>query len=322
MTSIEVEAPSRLHFGLYSFGGSGRSYGGVGAMIARPGLRLRLCEASGDDEFTGPHAERARRFVARWHKYHARPPTPLVLRIQQAPAEHAGLGLGTALGMSVAAALRAFYRMPPADASALAASVDRGKRSAVGAHGFLLGGLIAEAGRESNDELSALQEHVHPPAAWTFLLARPKTAPGLSGERESRAFADLPAVPVERREQLIQIALSELLPAAERGDFEAFADALHRYGRQAGECFAPLQGGPYNGPHVTALIHWAQRQGYPGAGQSSWGPTVFIPAASPADAERIGDRLQRQHPEVETEIAPLATTGARVTIDSEDSDAG
>ena len=41
---LEVAAPSRLHFGLWSLaGGAERQYGGVGVMVAKPGLTLAVC---------------------------------------------------------------------------------------------------------------------------------------------------------------------------------------------------------------------------------------------------------------------------------------
>jgi predicted sugar kinase len=40
---VQVSAPSRLHFGLWSLaGGTLRAFGGVGAMVERPGLSLRI----------------------------------------------------------------------------------------------------------------------------------------------------------------------------------------------------------------------------------------------------------------------------------------
>ncbi len=44
---VRVVAPSRLHFGLLSFGHrAGRRYGGIGLMIDRPAVRLSLSGAA------------------------------------------------------------------------------------------------------------------------------------------------------------------------------------------------------------------------------------------------------------------------------------
>ena len=43
---VEINAPSRLHCGMLSFGQPAmRQFGGVGAMIDQPGLRLRISPA-------------------------------------------------------------------------------------------------------------------------------------------------------------------------------------------------------------------------------------------------------------------------------------
>ena len=44
--SVEVVAPSRIHFGLLSFGNPAiRRYGGVGVMLERPAVRVRITAA-------------------------------------------------------------------------------------------------------------------------------------------------------------------------------------------------------------------------------------------------------------------------------------
>ncbi len=43
MVTIRVTTPSRLHFGMFSFGrAETRQFGGVGAMISAPGIRLTV----------------------------------------------------------------------------------------------------------------------------------------------------------------------------------------------------------------------------------------------------------------------------------------
>ena len=132
-----VAAPSRLHFGLLSFGeGDGRRFGGLGAMIDRPGLRLTLRAA---DRFSteGPLADRAAEFARRvaaacgW-----KGDPPCAIQIEAAPPEHVGLGTGTQLGLAVAAALQPLLSPAPASVEQLAAMVSRGVRSAIGTHGF------------------------------------------------------------------------------------------------------------------------------------------------------------------------------------------
>lgn len=60
---ITVTAPSRLHFGLFGLSqGEGRMFGGVGAMVDRPSLKICIKTAAGL-EYVGPLAERVRAFT-------------------------------------------------------------------------------------------------------------------------------------------------------------------------------------------------------------------------------------------------------------------
>ena len=100
---VRVRAPSRLHFGLLSFGVPGeRQFGGVGVMVDAPGLTISLRPA---DRLSaaGPLAERAlhfaRQFAATGSGRQVRPASRRChIEIESAPPEHVGLGTGTQLG--------------------------------------------------------------------------------------------------------------------------------------------------------------------------------------------------------------------------------
>ena len=118
---VQVSAPSRLHFGMFSFGRDDvRQFGGVGAMISSPGLQLTM-SASQRLEVTGPLADRARRYA----EFVAPKLTPARaaacrIEIESAPREHIGLGVGTQLGLAVAAGLCALFDLPMPEPKALA----------------------------------------------------------------------------------------------------------------------------------------------------------------------------------------------------------
>src|SRR6185369_9568677 len=139
---VHITAPSRLHFGLWSLGGVGaRQFGGVGAMIEKPALKLTVTEAS-DFSTAGQCAVLAVDYARRWATFHQRQLPSCYLTIEQAIPQHAGLGSGTQLALAVAAALNAFAGLPSQTPTELALSVGRGLRSAVGTYGFVFGGLI------------------------------------------------------------------------------------------------------------------------------------------------------------------------------------
>src|SRR5687767_11009586 len=100
---ITVSAPSRLHFGLFGLQQEeGRMYGGVGAMVDRPVLKLRMRGASGF-ECDGPLADRVHVFARRWREFHSSAQLPACrIEVLESPPNHVGLGVGTQLGLSVA----------------------------------------------------------------------------------------------------------------------------------------------------------------------------------------------------------------------------
>ncbi|MBX3413436.1 MAG: DUF447 family protein [Pirellulales bacterium] len=312
--SVRVVAPSRLHFGLLSFGETrSRQFGGMGAMIDRPGLEL-LLEPAAAFSATGPLAARIEQFAARVVRRGKFDIPPCRLRLVREPGEHIGLGTGTQLGLAVAAALHAFAGRPLPAAADLAAMVERGLRSAIGVYGFLGGGLIVEAGKLADEVLAPLVSRIALPAEWRFVLVTPQHPPGMAGDAERHAFETLPAVPISTTERLCREILLGMLPAAASGDLTTFGEALYRYNRRAGECFAAAQGGAFAGEQVERLVETIRQQGVSGVGQSSWGPTIFALAAHDDEAQAIvaGLRTKQEWREAEYVIAAPNVGGAKV----------
>jgi beta-ribofuranosylaminobenzene 5'-phosphate synthase len=314
--TVQVTAPSRLHFGLLSFGGEGRQFGGVGATIERPAVEL-VVRRNDRLKVRGPLAARADEFARRWAAFHKLPSEPAFhVEVTAAPREHAGLGVGTQLGLSVAAALNALFDMPPSSPAELALSVGRGLRSAVGTYGFVHGGLIAERGKLASEPLSPLDCRLELPAEWRFVLVCPREAKGLSGTAERRAFGTLPNVAPQITGRLIEELRERMLPAAAQARFDEFSESVYQFGRLAGMCFADKQGGPYNGPQLTALVETIRALGVRGVGQSSWGPTLFaLLPDEPAATEflrRLNDRCSSDN--LETWVSAPNNHGARVHV--------
>lgn len=335
--AVEVVSPSRLHFGLLSFGHRHeRQYGGVGMMVDQPVLRVIIRPAPRTDwkypiawgeriwgDVVASHGvspdlrARTADFVIRWLR-HLGASTGAEFRqfeisLESAPPQHCGLGAGTQLGLSVGAGLHAFFGLPQPSPGELAESVGRGLRSAVGTYGFAQGGLIVERGKRADEQIAPLECRLQLPDAWRAVLIQPPSFCGLSGVAEQRAFDDLPPVPPDVTRRLWQEIHVRMLPAARRGQFQAFSESVYRYGRLAGMCFAALQGGPYNGPHLERLVNRIRAWGVCGVGQSSWGPTLFALAPDPAAAEALRQRLVASSEEpAQILISRLNHQGARI----------
>ncbi|MCH7751507.1 MAG: hypothetical protein IH898_05060, partial [Planctomycetes bacterium] len=140
--SLRITTPSRLHFGLLRFSQeSGPSYGGLGMMIDRPRVEVELSAAE-RWSVSGPYGERALE-LARRSLQACLPSTIHAVKVdvRAAPAPHSGLGAGTQLALAIATGVRQLCQAPPLEIERLVTSVGRGRRSAVGSHGFQLGGL-------------------------------------------------------------------------------------------------------------------------------------------------------------------------------------
>jgi beta-RFAP synthase len=287
-----VVAPSRLHFGLLSLpadgpehwpgvdGGRGlpvRHYGGVGLMIDRPGLAVRV-EPSVEWSASGPLAERALDFAQRFigsltdceHR-------TFRVAVEHAPAEHIGLGVGTQLGLAVAKALAVATGHREWSTTELAVRVGRGERSAIGVHGFDCGGLIVEGGKLGGEPVSPLVGRFDSPAQWAVLLFTPAGESNWHGGRERLAFARLERDPrpIDEIGALCRVVLTGLLPALASADLDAFGEAVYELNARAGDAFAAVQGGRYGSRAAAECVARLRTSGVKAVGQSSWGPTVF-----------------------------------------------
>ena len=309
MGMISVRCYSRLHFGLLNPWMEGaaaplepaprRVFGGVGLMVERPNLRLRITPSSSWTT-SGPLAARALAFAQRFalasrQEEGERNLAARHLSIEQALPEHVGLGSGTQLGLAVASGLAASWGLQ-CDLATLARRVGRGLRSALGAHGFEQGGLLVEAGKTAANRLAPLVARMPFPEAWRLVLVLPGEGCGgeIHGDREVEAFAQLATRPASsvRTDLLCRLVLMGILPALVEHDLEAFSEAVNEYNRQVGEAFAPVQGGIYASPRVAELVAFVRAQGVAGVGQSSWGPTVFAVVADTDHAEFLAAQLR------------------------------
>ncbi len=326
--SVRVVAPCRLHFGLfhvpvdglthYPDGRPVRKFGGLGMMIENPCVTV---EATFGEtmEATGTLAPRALGFLMLLEE---NPYARGCSLVANGPAEHIGLGIGTALGMAIANVVRwdlwpgwhVFYTSGPPTTEDLARSVHRGKRSGIGVQGFRTGGFLFDFGKESDDEIPDTL-CCDFPAAWRVVLVRPPTPPAWFGDRERTAFAR--TRPADRAlsltDRLRSLAFDTVVPAVRDADFDTFARSIFEFNRLAGEPFHDDQGGPYAGAEVACVIDELIEMGAVGVGQSSWGPTVFAMCRDADEAERLAAKARaRFSSATEVTVTAANNTGARL----------
>lgn len=289
--SVTVETGSRLHFGPLTNGLSrGRLFGGIGMMIDVPRLSVKIRRAGRNHIDCLPqHKEKAERVLQRVRACFE-DLGPLELNVETETELHSGLGTGTQLSVAI---VEGMLRLAGEISSPtrLFALSDRGKRSALGIHGFVSGGFLLDGGKREPGSLGTLLARLDVPEEWRVLLITPNDRSGLSGDAEAAAFQDLQAMPLSTTNELSRLVLLEILPALSEKDCPAFASALHEYGSLVGDYFSEIQGGRYAHPAMRELVPWLRERNVVGTGQTSWGPTMFAFFENDADASDIAESI-------------------------------
>ena len=310
---IEVRTPGRLHFGLLAYRAAGaaapssdvdsawRRFGGAGLMIKSPGVWLRVRQGRGVTA-SGRMADRAQEFATRffasarergWIGTGFEGAAIEVLRV---PRPHTGLGSGTQLAMAVGRALAALIGRDGLPPDELAATVGRGLRSGIGAHGFFRGGFLVDGGKRdaSAASLSPIVMRHDFPEAWRLVLVRPRALEGIAGQRELSAFASMPTISDAATDRMCRLVLLGLAPALVERNVDAFGEALYELQRAVGECFAEAQGGVYADPMLEEVVRFIRARGVTGVGQSSWGPTLYAVCEDEECADVLANAVEER----------------------------
>lgn len=282
---VAVWATARLHLGFLDLhGGLGRQFGSLGMALDGPETRVVL-RRSTHAVVTGQEVSRAERVLHQFESALGLSSTH-ALDVMAAIPAHAGLGSGTQLALSIAAALRRLHGLP-ADPPTDAALLGRGLRSGIGIALFGLGGLVVDGGRGAATTVPPLLAHLPVPRAWRVLLLRDPGHQGLFGEQEKAAFQALPPTAENDAGRLCRLVLMQVLPALAECDLPRFGHGIAEIQRIVGRHFAPAQGGLFASPLVGAALQWLGQEGVVGIGQTSWGPSGFAFTDSDASAEQL-----------------------------------
>ena len=248
------------------------------------------------------------------------------ISVRESLPRHAGLGSGTRLAAATLAAIAAAHD-EPARVRERAPVLGRGGRSGIGVATFEAGGFVLDAGHPTarfTTHRPADGEWTVPPVAarhavpddWRFLLVRPETDPGRNGDAEDGAMRTA----VEQAEpgladRIGGIVTRRVLPSIATGNAERFGAAVEEIGRLNGTWYADEQGGVYRPPVGEMVASLSASAAVFGAGQSSWGPTVYgITDADHADtAAMAGERaLDEAGVDGTVSVVRAANSGAQV----------
>ncbi|MEO2017489.1 MAG: hypothetical protein ABGZ53_24310 [Fuerstiella sp.] len=317
--TVVVTTGARLHFGLLCGApDSGWHYGGVGMMVDQPAWKIQVSWAPAS-ETDVIHAEditrdRVQKVLSRFRHVVA-DLSAVECTVHHAAPFHSGLGAGTQFTLALGTALLMLTGKPrPDDIAEFASTLDRSRRSAVGTYGFDHGGFVVDHGIPRDPMASRSFDRIRFPDSWRVVMLTPQMAEGLSGETEETFFDRQDCLSDDVVSQIGQVLEPNIVEALRGDNFRRFRDALEKYGHLAGEYYAAAQGGVFSNRQMENVVHELKSQGITGAVQSSWGPTVCIPAESVRAAQEIRQAAQECHhgATMTTEIVRGLNVGATI----------
>ncbi|WP_418280703.1 beta-ribofuranosylaminobenzene 5'-phosphate synthase family protein [Halorubrum sp. DTA98] len=329
-----VSAGARLHFGFTNLSLSHeRLYGAFGVALAAPRTVVEAEPNDVVDATVGSTADvhatvddiaDVRTYAERACDLLDVPGASVV--VHESLPRHAGLGSGTQLAATTLAAISRTYGHAPR-VREHAPALGRGGRSGIGVAAFERGGFVLDAGhptarfttdRPTDGEwtVPAVAARHTVPEDWRFLLVRPNAEPGRSGGVEDAAMRGA----VERADpgladRIAGIVTRRVLPAIAEGRAEPFGAAVAEIGRLNGAWYADEQGGVYRPPVGDVVTSLESSPAVFGAGQSSWGPTVYgVTNVDHADAALAAGERALDAAGVDGEVSVVSGTndGARI----------
>ncbi len=281
MTRVEVETGARLHFGFQNLSlAHERLYGGVGVGLRSPRIVVaakRSTQTVCDD----PAVESYLRDVVELLGVEG-----IDLTVEKRFDRHVGFGSGTQLALACLVATARVYDLK-VDPRERAPELGRGGRSGVGVATFEKGGFVIDVGHPTERFTTAPPGpgtwtvptpigNWSLPDSWRFVLVTPEDDQGQSGNEEDESIRSI----VEQADagiadDIATLLTRRLLPAVVDGDLDTFGAAIARLGRLNGAWFADEQGGVYRPPAGQLIDRLDSSPAIAGAGQSSWGPTVY-----------------------------------------------
>lgn len=287
---MRIRTPARLHFGFIDpFGRMGRAYGSIGVAIAEPSWVIEV-DPAGDFSVDSEDPEvisRIEGIIKRGEEILGQK-ISLRFKVLSSIPFHRGLGAGTQLSLAVSEAIFRTLGLSYSKSDVIALS-GRGKRSGIGISAYFEGGFILDVGKRVDKPSYPLSLfRLSFPSDWVFLVVLPEVELNIHGEVEERKFEVIKDVNVYEISYLI---LMGLLPSLLEEDIEGFGKCLTLIQRKVGEMFIDSQGGVFAHEICERLIYFMLEEGAYGAGQSSWGPTVYGVVKRGSEAESLKRKL-------------------------------
>ncbi|MCD6373289.1 MAG: GHMP kinase [Thermococcus sp.] len=264
-----IRTPRRLHLGLIDPSATfGRRFGSLGIAL-EGGYEVKIVEgetmkvvAEGEDVKT------IEKTVKRMNlKYSTG--VNFLIEVKKSIPRHVGLGSTTQLTLATAVGI-ARLRNLKVSIEELAEHLKRGRNSGTGIYAFKYGGFVVDGGVKEGIPPLIFREEF--PEEWGFLLVIPELRPG-PDEEEEKPLMDAVIGRTDVAMEISHRILLGLLPALKERDVKTFGEHLSAIQQLVGKHFEAYQGGEFR-EDVKLILDWLNENTY-GAGQSSWGPTVY-----------------------------------------------
>lgn len=264
-----IETPSRLHFGIVNI--NNPNY----PMYKCAGCALKdiklIAEFEISDELILENFTRVD-LIERLKQYASKFEKKIIFRILKEIPSHIGLGSTTQICLSFAFAINKVnntYFDPYKEAKEL----KLGKISGIGIAAFICGGFIIDTGKIN--EIARIEFRNEFPEDWVFVLLRDLgMSKGLTEDIEYEVIKSLKPSPDERIKEMYSL-LENMKDSIKDKDVETFGKTLTRFQYLVGLNFLEYQGGIFMNKKMEDLIEFLLKNGAYGAGQSSWGPTIY-----------------------------------------------
>ena len=284
---ISITSPARLHLGFMDLNGSlGRKFGSVGLAIDSIETSVTVSKKSVKSNLViNDKNKRAYEYAKLILKAYEVDETVHIIIHKQIP-EHAGLGSGTQLALTIGVAISKLFDLN-LSLMDIGKVLDRGNRSGIGIGAFENGGFLIDGGKGKSAELPPITVRQSFPENWRIILLINRREKGIHGQKEYNAFKKLKPFPENLSEQLCRLVNMVILPSLVGKNFNEFSSAIGKLQKIVGTHFSPIQGGVYSNPDIADIMSYVEKKGFMGIGQSSWGPTGFILTNSDTSAHKL-----------------------------------
>ena len=294
---VRVRTGSRIHLGFRNLSPPrSHVYGSIGVSLATPRITLKAAkdtEISCEDPLVRKFAKQAVDIVD---------VEGVSIDVLETFPRHIGLGSGTQIALSTLLSVARVWERE-IDIRAAAPALGRGKRSGIGVASFERGGFIIDRGHASDanrERLASGEDNSVPavamrhdiPTDWRFMLLIPDLPPGRSGEEETASLRTvLTEADADIGARIRELVDDKLVPGLREGDLATFGQAMTEIDRLNGQWFVDEQDDIYRPPIGGLIERVLDSEIIVGAGQSSWGPTIYaVTAAGDAEEARVTGR--------------------------------